>query len=223
MTTKISSILAILFLAGSAWASKPVVFECPYELHSTINGKPISSGVANVLLNKPTNVEINNSASTLKKFNALVEEKFVRTHPDGGVDWLSLKASAPSTIKIFFNTDESGKLTFGDATVFGSMTVGKPQTFYYQLKNEIITLSAKDAIETQGSCVGGNLQDAVKNLTSSVGHNAGIHITENTIEWTQTTHRCLEESNEINEHGGRECLVWADPVVTDMALPVCSE
>jgi hypothetical protein len=246
MKSKIASILVILFFSTAALASTPAVFECSYALYSSMNGKPISSGTANVLFEKNTKIQLQNPLSELKSLNVAVHHEFQRTNPDGGIDWFSLKSTKTPSFGTFYNTDMNGNLTFGDRKVFGSMKVGKSQSYYYQRINGTISTrifiedlgrptthlsggaSSADSIVRQHhqnseiACVGGTLNDAANELKKSFPHIVtDIDVQEHMLSWNYIKSICLGEVEDDGARGGRRCLEWTSTSV-HVEIPACT-
>lgn len=234
MTSKIASILAIIFFSTAALASEEVAFEYSYILFNNRNGQEISQGKVSILANTPTKVEIDNSASGLGSFIAYFTPAFTPTNPDGGIDWFKLNAKKPHFKKVFFNQGEE-RITFGDRKVFGIMELKKTFSHYFQKADGSVQIYGydlyKNTVSQDGTCVGGNLEKAanvldayhiIESTTSTTITINNPHPTAEGVSWENVETHCIVMSEETTDHGTTICSEWSEPVVTPMSLPRCS-
>ena len=217
MTTKISSILAIIFFSTAALAKNAYEFE--YQIRNNTNGQTVSTGNFVAVEGQTNFVFINNPLSSLDRLELSVDRSFKTTMPGGdGVDLIKTKIRCAG-IRINTSSDLDGNATFGDGKVNGQITIKRTQSFYFQ-NTSGITLDFSGQKIQDGTCIGGSMILAAQQIKR---FDPSAITNEDSIEFNRTTYECLNYSDhDTDDRGGRVCLEWQTDV-QHIHLPRCAE
>ncbi len=236
---------AIILFAVLAQAQEPVAFSYSYKLYSVQDGHEITSGTFAAATVASKVIVNNNLFSPIKSFNVQINSKYAEAQDSGYWNY-TLVASSDNKHEYFTPTASSFEknqqvMVFGDKkNVIGFVYFENEHPYY--LKNPEGIIRAKtdlaytdhveiysDTLGQPQSCVGGDLKKAAQDISPfrTIGEYevlaSDIQVGTDTIQWKETTQKCVESVDADNEHGSyKECTKYEIVKVRSVVLPTCS-